>query len=169
MSILQLSDECLHFFNVGKKEKLTSAMVSMLQMTQKSTVTGWISPSWNCDWTRAWQARPSVDQTSKTQCLISPQISCWRSWRPDLVQSDLYSWSPVRKVTGEERAHAQNKSSKLQRFFYVLKQQIWWCLEVFSKKPGYTCIHLNYEPTNLLLFFFFATLNSTQQLKMDPF
>lgn len=112
---------------------------------------------------------PSVDQTSKTQCLISPQISCWRSWRPDLVQSDLYSWSPVRKVTGEERAHAQNKSSKLRRFFYVLKQQIWWCLEVFSKKPGYTCIHLNYEPTNLLLFFFFATLNSMQQLKMDPF
>ena len=131
-------------------------MVSMLEMTQKSSVTG-------CDWTRAWQARPPVDQTSKIQCLISHQISCWCSWRRDLAQSDLYSWSPVRKVTGEERAHAQNKSSKLQRFFYVLKQQIWWCLEVFSKKPGYTCIHLNYERTNLLLLFF-ATLNSTQQL-----
>ena len=42
-----------------------------------------------------------------------------RRW--DLVKSDLYTWSPVRNVTGDERAHARNKSSKSRPFFDVLR------------------------------------------------
>ena len=31
----------------------------------------------------------------------------------DLVKSDFYTWSPVRNLIGDERAHARNKSSNL--------------------------------------------------------
>ena len=66
---------------------------------------------------------------------------------------------PVRNVTGDERAHARNKSS----IFDVLNNEFDRAVKFFSNKT-WLYAHLKYEPTNFLLFLFFLTSNSTRQL-----
>ena len=66
---------------------------------------------------------------------------------------------PVGNVTGDERAHARNKSS----IFDVLNNEFDRAVKFFSNKT-WLYAHLKYEPTNFLLFLFFLTSNSTRQL-----
>ena len=65
---------------------------------------------------------------------------------------------PVGNVTGDERVHAQNKSS----IFDVLNNEFDRAVKFFSDKT-WLYAHLKYEPTNFL-FLFFLTSNSTRQL-----
>ena len=64
----------------------------------------------------------------------------WRNLAPrslvdeDLVKSDFYTGSPVRNVTGDERAHARNKSSNLD----VLNNEIDRAVKFSLTKRGYT-------------------------------
>ena len=68
-------------------------------------------------------------------------------------------WSNPRNVTGDERAHARNKSS----IFDVLNNEFDRPVKLFSNKT-WLYAHLRYESTNFLLFLFFLTSNSTLQL-----
>ena len=61
-------------------------------------------------------------------------------------QSDLYTWSPVRNVTGDEIAHVRNKSSILDVFNNELIEA-WRFLY-----RTWLYAYVKYEPTNLLLF-----------------
>ena len=67
---------------------------------------------------------------------------------------------PVWNVTGDERAHARNKSS----IFDVLNNEFDRAVTFFFSNKTWLYAHLKYEPTNFLLFLFFLTSNSTWQL-----
>ena len=66
----------------------------------------------------------------------------WRSQRRNLVKSNLYTWSPVRNVTGYEGVHARNKSSTSRPFFDVLNNEFDRAVKFFS---NYTIHFINYR------------------------
>ena len=68
----------------------------------------------------------------------------------------------VRNVTGDERGHARSKSS----IFDVLNNEFGRAVKFFSNKT-WLYAHLKYEPTKFLLFLFFLTSTSTQQLVLE--
>ena len=70
-----------------------------------------------------------------------------------MVKPDLYTSLPVRNMTGNERAHAGNKSSN----FDVLNKEFDRAVKILSNKT-WLYAHLKYESTNLLLLFVTSNL-----------
>ena len=90
----------------------------------------------------------------KTNLISYPELLLTRpKARSGLVKSDLYTWSAVRNVTGDERAHAPNKSSKSRPFFAVLNSKFDRAVKFFLTKRGYTHILQRLPLTRILKWF----------------
>ena len=93
------------------------------------------------------------------QILLYPDLLLTKP-KSDMVKSDLYTSLPVRNMTGNERAHARNKSSN----FDVLNKEFERAVKILSNKT-WLYVHLKYESTNLLLLF--VTSNLTWQFNLS--
>ena len=90
----------------------------------------------------------------KTNLISYPELLLTKpKARSGLVKSDLYTWSAVRNVTGDERAHAPNKSSKSRPFFAVLNSKFDRAVKFFLTKRGYTHILQRVPLTRVLKWF----------------
>ena len=90
----------------------------------------------------------------KTNLISYPELLLTKpKARSGLVKSDLYTWSAVRNVTGDERAHAPNKSSKSRPFFAVLNSKFDRAVKCFLTKRGYTHILQRLSLTRVLKWF----------------